>query len=164
MDLTHISTKLVVINNSVENDLENMANIASTLNMRDLNIISIVMSDSFESKVVQIKSPSNINYIEVGLTPFLEDYLENPDANFWANNKNTLYILRNGSFVDIQDIVTKIQDRAVRVVRGTSQKSHVISPIELRLSCYLMILFNMDYSKLHAQNSFNILTKDRYLS
>lgn len=61
-------------------------------------------------------------------------------------------------------MITKIQDRAVRVVRGTSQKSHIISPIELRLSCYLMILFNMDYSKLHAQNSFNILTKDRYLS
>lgn len=82
MDLTHLSTKLVVLNNSVENDLENMANIASSLNMTDLNIISIVLSDSFESNVVQIKSPSNINYIEVGLTSFLEDYLENPDANF----------------------------------------------------------------------------------
>lgn len=51
----------------------------------------------------------------------------------------------------------------MNVVRGSSQKSHMVSPIDFRLSCYLMILCNMNYKKFYSENSFNIITKDRYL-
>jgi hypothetical protein len=63
----------------------------------------------------------------------------------------------------VKELFTRVQDMKAEIVRGSSQKSHMVSPIDFRLSCYLMILFNMDYKRFNYENSFNILTKDRYL-
>jgi hypothetical protein len=36
-----------------------------------------------------------------------------------------------------------INNCCVNVGRGGSQKAHMISPIDFRLSCYLMAMFNL---------------------
>jgi hypothetical protein len=56
-----------------------------------------------------------------------------------------------------------VQDTKVRIVRGSSQKSHVVSPIDLRLSSYWLILNSMNYQKTFRKNAFNILDKSKYL-
>lgn len=43
-------------------------------------------------------------------------------------------------------------------------KAHALSPLDFRLSCYLMAMFNFDYNLISSLNSFNIMSKDRYLS
>jgi hypothetical protein len=100
----------------------------------------------------------------MGLMYFVNNYLENVDpTHFWKLNKNTLFILRNGNYSDVKGLFQKVKHANINVVRGSSQKSHMMSPIEFRLSCYLMALCNMNYKKFCAENSFDILTKDRYL-
>lgn len=40
----------------------------------------------------------------------------------------------------------------------------MVSHINLILSCYLLVLFNMNYQNFLYENYFNIISKYRYLS
>lgn len=163
-DITHLTTKMVILNNSVENSLSNVANLSCYMGLDSLYVISIVMSEEFQYEIKEVESSCNVKYIEVGIRYFVEHYLENQNSDhFWKFNKNTLYILRDGNYSDVKALFTRIQDIKVNIVRGSSQKSHMVSPIDFRLSCYLMILFNMDYKRMNSENSFNLITKNRYL-
>lgn len=154
---------MAIINNSVENTLSNIAAASKFMNLDTLYICSIVIDDTFECEVLELEEPCKVIYMEIGIKFFMERMLDNPEHDFWVYNKDTLYILRDGDYSDLKDLFTVVQAEKVNVVRGSSQKSHIVSPIDLRLSCYLMILYNMDYSKVASSNSFNILTKNRYL-
>lgn len=90
--------------------------------------------------------------MEININSFFKEFLPN-NNKFWEYNKDTLYILRNANSSDIKE--------ETKLVRGSSQKSHVISPIDYRLSTYLMLFFNMNSKKFMKNNAF--LTKDRYL-
>ena len=67
-------------------------------------------------------------------------------------------------FVDviISDIFP-VNDFDVNIGRGSSQKAHVVSPLDFRVSCYLMALFKFDYKYISYLNTFNVISKDRYL-
>jgi len=52
----------------------------------------------------------------------------------------------------------------MNVGRGGSQKAHVLSPLDMRLSSYVMAMFNFNYGLISKINAFNHLDKDRYLS
>lgn len=160
---THLTTKMVSVNSTMKISMSNIAMYSNSLNIDILYIFSIVINETYENEYVELKEPCNIVYIRVGLRFFLENYLENPDMNFWENNKNTLYILRNGNYSDIQKMFTIIQNTKTQIVKGNSQKSHILSPIDFRLSSYMLILCNMNYKKFNYNNSFNIVTKDKYL-
>lgn len=162
-DITHLITKMVVLNNSVENNLMNMAKLANDMNLDTFYIFSIIICDTFKYKVREVEYPCKVKYIEVGLRFFIENFLEKDNVNFWHYNKNTLYVLRNSNYSDIRELFTVIQNIKTKVVRGSSQKAHMISPIDFRLSCYLLILFDMNYKKFNSENAFNIIHKDKYL-
>jgi hypothetical protein len=66
--------------------------------------------------------------------------------------------------MDIKNLFAKIQNRNVNVGRGGSQKAHALSPLDFRLSTYLMAMFKFDYNLISSLNSFNFMSKDRYLS
>ena len=118
-------------------------------------------SDKFFD-MIRLKEPSNVNYIKIGVENFTE-FLNKPDVNFLEYNKDSLYILRNGCYMDVKNIFTRINGYDTNVGRGGSQKAHMISPLDLRLSCYLMALFNFDYKLISNLNSFNNISKNRYL-
>lgn len=40
----------------------------------------------------------------------------------------------------------------------------MLSPLDFRLSCYLMAMFNFNHELISYLNTFNDITKDRYLS
>nr|QJQ35219.1 hypothetical protein [Fusarium ramigenum]QTK22401.1 hypothetical protein [Fusarium oxysporum f. sp. albedinis]SNU76834.1 TPA: hypothetical protein [Fusarium oxysporum f. sp. lycopersici]SNU77058.1 TPA: hypothetical protein [Fusarium oxysporum f. sp. cucumerinum]SNU77665.1 TPA: hypothetical protein [Fusarium oxysporum f. sp. niveum]SNU77835.1 TPA: hypothetical protein [Fusarium oxysporum]SNU78072.1 TPA: hypothetical protein [Fusarium oxysporum PHW808] len=162
-DLTHLVAKMAVLNNPVENNLLNIAKYSSDMNLDTFYIFSIVIDDSFECKITEVDYPCKVKYIEVGISFFIENFLGSENINFWHYNKNTLYILRNGNYSDVKELFVQIQDIKVQVVRGSSQKAHLISPIDFRLSSYLLILFGMNYKKFNSENAFNIIQKDRYL-
>jgi hypothetical protein len=60
-------------------------------------------------------------------------------------------------------MLTKINDCYVNLGRGGGQKAHIISPLDFRLSCYLIAMFNFNYKLVNCLNTFNDLNKDRYL-
>lgn len=154
---------MVVLNNKVENDLYNISKLLNFIDLDVFHILSIVDNEQLEYEITKVTTPSTVLHIEVGLRFFLENFLENPNHDFWKYNKSTVYIMKNGDFSCIKQLFTQIQNTKVQIIRGGSQKSHLISPIDFRLSCYMIILFNMNYNKFSAENAFNFLSKDRYL-
>jgi hypothetical protein len=85
------------------------------------------------------------------------------NEDFWNLNKSSLYILKDGNYSNLRRIFTSVKGIKTSLVRGSSQKAHLVSPIEFRLSTYLMILSNMDFKKVTRQNAFQNIKKDRYL-
>lgn len=156
---------MVVLNDVVKCNLWNILTFSNKMNMDKFNIVSIVIDDSFEYKVTKVNNDEcEINYIEIGSRYFIENILENPNNfDFWSWNINTLYILRDSSYTEVKDLFNTINNTNVKIVKGNSQKSHFLNPMEFRLSCYLMIIFNMDFKKFNYENSFNILRKIRYI-
>ncbi len=153
---------MAVINNSIENTLSNIAAASKFMNLDILYICTIVLDDTLECEVLELEEPCKVVYMEIGIKFFMERLLDNPDM-ISENITKILYILRDGNYSNLKELFTIIQEEKVNIVRGSSQKSHIVSPIDLRLSCYLMILHNMDFGRIASNNSFNILTKDRYL-
>lgn len=160
---TDLVTKMVILNNSIENTLSNIAVISRNINLGPLYIVSIIIDDKFEYEILDLEAPSRVIYLEIGVKFFMQKMLDNEDYDFWRYNNNTLYILRDGDYSQLKDLFTIIQKQEVNIVRGSSQKSHLISPIDFRLSCYMMILCNMDYKKFRKKNGFNYISKNRYL-
>ena len=77
-------------------------------------------------------------------------------VNSW-NLINIVY-LWGGNWIDIKNLFAKIKNRNVNVGRGGSQKAHALSPLDFRLSTYLMAMFKFDYQLIYSLNSFNIMS------
>lgn len=161
-ELTHLTTKMTVINHPIENSFLNIANLSSSMNIEELFIFSLNLN-TIETKVIRTDFPNKIVYIEMSINSFIEDILQNEENDFWKHNLNSLYILRDGDYLDLHYVFDTINNRKVQIVRGSSQKSHVVSPIDSRLSCYMLILYNMNYKKFSENNAFNYMSKKRYL-
>lgn len=155
---------MAILNNSLDCDLWKITNLSNLMNMDSLYIFSISLDDNSDCRILEVEESSKVKYVEIGLKYFMENFLDNPhNGDFWKYNKNALYILRNGDYSDVKEVFTIIQNTKVRIVRGSSQKSHMISPIDFRLSSYMLLLCNMDFKRFNIENSFNIISKDRYL-
>lgn len=155
---------MVIINENLDINLYKLSKLLTYINIQHLNIISVHKSEFTEKFIIQ--PWAKVVYVEASRTTFL-DILNNPNndnnSNFLQYNKDTLYVLRNGSYIDVKGLVTKINGYNVDVGRGGSQKSHILSPLDFRLSCYLMAMYNFDYNLISSLNTFNFLTKNRYL-
>lgn len=60
-------------------------------------------------------------------------------------------------------ILSQVGEHGFNLGRGGSQLSHVISPLELRLSSYLMAMFQGRCKDIATQNMFNFMDKSKYL-
>jgi hypothetical protein len=97
----------------------------------------------------------------------IKDYIEIlakcTGAEFTLYNTYFLYILENGNYTDLKRMLTNIGGIKVDIVRGSSQKAHILSPLEIRLSFYISAMLECHYTKIYSINSFNTLDKNRYL-
>jgi hypothetical protein len=152
----------MIIKDSMDSDLLKLSRRLNSIKIEGLFILSIDMKGSDELNSLSINEPSVVHYVEMGIQKFAE-ILDDPSRNFIDYNKDTLYILRNGNYADIKSVLTGIQGNKVIVGRGGPQKSHIVSPIELRMSSYLLALSNFNYQYLSYLNDFNQLVKSRYL-
>jgi len=83
-----------------------------------LNIIAIYPLDTLEKiNYINIKEPSNIKYLEVGADDFTS-YLNNPSYDFLNYNKNTLYIIKEGNYIDIKNILIYIAISSISYIFG----------------------------------------------
>jgi hypothetical protein len=73
-DITPLSTKMVIINNTIENDLVYMSNMLNIMNLDVLYIFYIVADDSIEYEIFEHEHYSKIKYIEIGLRFFMKNF------------------------------------------------------------------------------------------
>lgn len=127
-----------------------------------INIFSISKNNILEE--FNIRNPSNLTYIEINPETF-QDLLssKNKLQLFLEFNKDSLYILREGSFLDIKNLILDIEDNSVSIGISKSQKAHILSPLEMRLNIYILSMFDFKYSEIFKLNDFNNLPKNRYL-
>jgi hypothetical protein len=156
-----LACKMMVVKELSYVNLNDMSNILGGIGIKKLLILSI----NNHVSNIDIKKANKgcfITYMEMNSLE-LKKMLKS-DADFYEYNKFSLYILRGGIYIDIKNIFQYINDCKVYLGRGGSQKSHILSPLDLRLSTYLMAMFNFDYNLIKDQNTFNTIDKDRYLT
>jgi hypothetical protein len=73
---------MVVLNNTIESNLFNIAKFSSDMNLDTFYIFSIVVDDSFELKITEVDHPCKVKYIEVGVSFFVENFLQSENVNF----------------------------------------------------------------------------------
>ena len=82
--------------------------------------------------------------------------------DFILNNKNCLYIIKDGTYSDFVTFFEYINNKHFNIVRGL-QKSHIISESELRLNNYLLSMFKLDFNTVRLVNNFTGINKSMYL-
>jgi hypothetical protein len=156
-----IVSKMVVFNELKYINLDDISRVLSGMKIEQLNIFSI--NSQLESiNTIKTNKGSRVMYLDMNVEQFVK--LLNYNGNFSDYNKNSLYILRGGNYIDIKNLFTAIGGYPVNLGRGGSQKSHMLSPLDLRLSSYLMAMYNFDYELINNLNTFNYISKNRYLS
>ena len=160
-NVCHLISKAIILREIKEIDLLSISKILNFMKIDKLNIVSI--KDSMETiNLVAYVNPSIVNYIEISVNDFIS-HINNPNFDFIDNNICTLYILRGGSFVDIKKLFNNVNGYNINISRGGSQKSHMLSPLDLRLSSYILAMFNFDFKYISYLNTFNDMPKHRYL-
>ena len=155
---------MVVIREYNSINLDDVSKVLNFMNIKKLNIFSINDNSKQDTiNTVISEKDSKVIYAEMKSDYFI-DYLNYENTNFLYYNKDSMYILRGGNYIDIKNIFTNINGCCVNVGRGGSQKAHIISPLDLRLTSYLMAMFNLNYQLISNLNTFNYISKDRYLS
>jgi len=155
---------MVIINESQVINLDQLSLILGGMGIEVLNIFSIYASSlDTETTTISSDKDSYVKYVSINYDNFVE-LLNHENCNFLELNKHSLFIARGGNWIDIKNLFATIRNKDVNVGRGGSQKAHALSPLDFRLSSYLMAMFNFDYNLISSLNSFNLMGKDRYLS
>jgi len=163
-EVRNIISKMIVIEQSKNIDINNLSLLLGRIGIDKLNIYSIHGKMDVEyTDVVRTNKGCEILYINVNLERFIS-YLNIKENFFEDYNKHSLYIIRHGNYIDIKNIFSLIDNVKVNLGRGGSQKSHMLSPLDFRLSAYLMAMFNFNFKLINSLNTFNYISKDRYLS
>jgi hypothetical protein len=161
--INNLICKMVTIKALKYINLDDLSKVLHAFGIDKLTIFSINNNED-QSPINTVKSEisSEVLYIDVHYEKFIK--FINSDCDFLKMNRSTLYILRGGTFLNIKNIFSCISGYNINIGRGGSQKAHMLSPLDLRLAAYVMAMFNCKYKLFSYLNSFDDLSKDRYLS
>lgn len=162
--------KMLVLKSDKVINLCELSRTLGLLNIDKFNLISInkvndtQYAETDGSTSMFQSTGCNLSYVETGKYKFMQHLkTEHSNRSFLNYNLSTLYILRDGNYSDIRKLFTNIEGYKVEFGRGSGQKSHVLSPLELRFSIYISAIFNNNYVRSFNNNDFNHLKKERYL-
>jgi hypothetical protein len=164
-DTLTLKNKMFIVKESNNISLDDLNKALGSMGIDKL-FIYIVNDDIPSEKIGCIESKDNPNviYYEMNSVNFI-NFL-NSDVkirSFQDYNKHSIYIIRNSNFIGIKNLFSKIHNCNVNIGRGASQMSHGLSPLDLRLTSYIMAMFNFDYKLISSINTFNFMDKDIYL-
>jgi hypothetical protein len=159
--MVNLISKSIFIQEYREVDLKEVSRMLNSIGIYKLNIFCIDKISGINKTVVQ--EPSLVTLFELGAEDFIQ-VLNNPGDDFMSYNKDSLYVLRDSDFIDVKNIFSKINSYEVNIGRGAGQKCSILSPLEFRLSSYLMAIFKFKYFEISRLNTFNFLDKSRYLT
>jgi hypothetical protein len=155
---------MIIIRKEKHINLNELSEMLGFMRIEELNIFCI--NNKLSSNNITYASSkvnSDIKYAEMNSKNFVK-FLNREDNNFLEYNKYSLYILRKGNYLKIKNLFSSINNTKVNLGRGGGQKSHGLSPLDFRLSSYLMAIFNFDYKYITYLNTFNEMSKKKYLS
>lgn len=158
---SNLISKNVIVNKKANINLHDLSYRLSLSKIKKLLIFSISEVDNDTREIFEFIEYSEVTYIEMSKNQY-KDMLMNSE-DFMEYNKHCIYIFRDANFSDIKNIITNIYHSEINLGRGRSQKLHMLSPLDFRIASYLMIMFNYNYNYISSLNTFNCLTKDRYL-
>jgi len=160
-EIINVSSKSVSLRNSVDVDLWNTSAHLNTLNIEKLNIFSIEPKLNVQ---ITVSDFDNIKLIEIGFDDFMDQYMDTLDSDkLWKENSYSLYILRDSNFSDLYEMF-KTFSTSKKLIKGNSQKRHFLSPTDFRMSCYMLLLFNLNFNHFEKENDFRIIKKSVYVS
>lgn len=157
---------LILKDNDILINLFEFYNNLNILGIDTLYIFSVNV-DEFEGEgYFKLNKDPDFFYIEISLKTF-KRILQNPFEAFGKTfaelSKNSLFIFRNSCYISIKYQITNIEGINVNLGRGGGQKSHLISPLELRINSYLLAMYNFRFDTISKINAFDYLNKARYL-
>lgn len=155
--------KMAVLDYLPEINLLHLSKHLEYMHIKELDIISINLSTKIDQETFLISDSPKVRYFEVGILSFIEDVGTVPIDLFFNKSISNLYILRDGTYKDMKYILRQVGKHGMNLGRGRSQRAHVISPLDLRLSAYLMAMSSIMYPEIVTQNMFFCLPKDMYL-
>lgn len=159
--ISNIISKIFIIKEAKTVNLEGLSLMLGAMDINNLRIYSIHSRITDTINTIHTDKGANIIYVEIYYEHFIS--FINGEPKFLEYNKNTLYILRDGNFMDMKNIFSHIEGYPVNLGRGGSQKSHLLSNLDFRLSTYIMAMFS-NYNLIASLNAFDEVSKDRYLS
>lgn len=158
----NLTSKIFIIKELKTIDLNVMSNILESMGVEKLNIFSI--DSKLIGNTIDSISTTNGSIVYINIRPEQFRMLLNGSTSFLEHNRRNLYIFRGGNFLDIKNLFDTIDGYPVNLGIGRSQKGHALSSLDLRLSSYIMAMFNFDYKLISYLNTFNVMDKSRYLS
>lgn len=162
--INNIISKIVVLRESKCVFLNEVSEALHIMQIEKLNIFSIYYSSESNSiNFIVVNNGSEITYAEIKPEHFII-FLNGKNNGFIDYNKDSLYLVKGGNYLDIKILFALINHNEASFGRGGSQKSHILSNLDFRLSCYLMAMFGFNHKLINYLNTFNDLDKDRYLS
>ena len=91
-----LTSKMVLINESIEINLDNLSLILGSMGIETLNIFSIYGNVDTETTTIFSNKDSNVKYIVINYDNFVE-LLNHENCNFLQFNKHSLFIARGGN-------------------------------------------------------------------
>lgn len=160
----NLVSKMIVIKEQKYLSLDNLSKRLSFMGIEKLNIFSIVnKSDLPTYNFVSTNKGCLVKYVEARSDIFIK-FINQENNNFFDYNNHSLFILRGGGYIDIKNIFNTVNNQEVNLGRGGSQKAHMLSPLDFRLACYMMAMSGFNSKLINNLNTFNSLSKERYLS
>ena len=163
-DVGNLVSKMIVIKELKYVSLDYLSKRLGFMGIEELNIFSIHnRSDIPPHSFVYSDKGCLVKYMESRSDIFIK-FINQENRDFRNYNKHSLFIVRGGDYISIKNMFNTINNQEVNLGRGGSQKAHMLSPLDFRLSCYMMAMSGFNHNLINKLNTFNYITKDRYLS
>jgi hypothetical protein len=123
--IINIVCKIITIKEKKDINLDNISNLLGYMKIEKLHIFSIFKKLE-QVNIITSNKGSLVNYTEISKVDFI-NLLNAKNGNFLDYNKESLYILRNGNFLDIKNLFNSIKDCSVNIGRWrVPEKSYTI--------------------------------------
>lgn len=160
----NIVSKMIVFKELKHVSLNSFSQKLGFMGIEKLNIFSIDNKSNLTSNDLVYRNKGCLTkYLEVKHDDFVK-LINQENRCFKDYNKDSLYIIRGGNYIDIKNIFNSIDNVEINLGRGGSQKSHILSPLDFRLSSYIMAMAGFNFNLVNNINTFNYISKDRYLT
>lgn len=116
-NVSTIISKIVIIKEPYSVNINQVSEALGIMKIKELNIFSI--DKNSESNVINITSinkGSKIKYLEMTPESFIE-FINMDNNNFLSYNSHSLYIVRDGNYIDIKNLFSKIDNCSVNLGR-----------------------------------------------
>lgn len=118
-NVANIVSKMVVVNEERIIPLDDLSEVLGGIGIKTLNIFSIFSEEKVKSIFTTDKG-CHIKLIDIDQCEF-GALINHPNQKFLNYNKHSLYILREGNYLDIKNIFSFVDKCQVNLGRGGSQ-------------------------------------------